>query len=283
MSQPLFINYNGKLLRQGTPIVSADNRSFRYGDGCFETLKIKNSAIVLEAYHFERLLGAMKQLQFDIPKKFTPDFLKEQMLLLLKKNKHEQLGRVRLTVFRGDGGLFDVENNLPNYVIQSWKLNENQERLNENGLVTGIYKDARKVIDAFSNLKSNNFLCYVMAALWAKQQKLNDAIVLNTNNNIADATIANIFIVKDGVIKTPALEEGVVAGTMRRFLINKINEHSLSFEETRIKQEDILSANEVFFTNAVYGIKWVQRVDETVYSNDVSRLLYQQFVQALFE
>ena len=174
MSQPIFINYNGKILRQGTPVISADNRSFRYGDGCFETIKVKNRKLVLEELHFERLFSSIEQLQFSVPKTFTAGLLKEQIAALLKNNKHEQLARVRLTIFRGDGGLYDVENNFPNYVIQTWKLNENLEQLNANGLVVGIYTNARKAIDAFSHIKSNNFLCYVMAAIWARQQKLNE-------------------------------------------------------------------------------------------------------------
>lgn len=58
-----------------------------------------------------------------------------------------------------------------------------------------------------------------MAALWAKETNLNDAILLNHDNNVADTTIANLFIIKDGIIKTPAITEGPVAGVMRRYLI----------------------------------------------------------------
>ncbi|MEB3088276.1 aminotransferase class IV, partial [Parvimonas sp. D4] len=90
------------------------------------------------------------------------------------------------------------QNHYPYFLIQSWPLQPATQELNENGLVIDIYKDARKTADLFSSIKSNNYLPYLMGALWAKEHHLNDAILLNPDNRVADATIANVFIVKDG-------------------------------------------------------------------------------------
>ena len=95
------------------------------------------------------------------------------------------------------------ENHFPNCIIQSWPLEQEGFQLNENGLVTGIYSSARKTMDSFSNIKSNNYLPYAMAALHSKKQKWNDAFLLNTNGTICDSTIANVFIIKDDIILTP--------------------------------------------------------------------------------
>ena len=89
------------------------------------------------------------------------------------------VARIRLMVFRGNGGIFDPENLLPNYIIETWPL-ANEARLNENGLVLDIFPDAKKSCDIFSNFKSNNYLPYIMAGLYAKKNKLNDCIVLNS-------------------------------------------------------------------------------------------------------
>ena len=91
------------------------------------------------------------------------------------------------------------------YLIECWPADESVNQINKNGLVIDIYPDAQKSCDIFSNLKSANFLPYVMAAQYAKENKLNDCLVSNVKGHIADATIANVFLVKNNLIITPAL------------------------------------------------------------------------------
>ena len=94
-----------------------------------------------------------------------------------------------------------------------------------------------------------------MAALWAKENKMDDAIILNNYNRIAEATIANIIFSKNGKIKTPALSEGCINGVMRRYLVNCIQKENIPFEEGKIEADEIAEANELFVTNAMNGIK----------------------------
>jgi branched-subunit amino acid aminotransferase/4-amino-4-deoxychorismate lyase len=270
--------HNGKLLDESKLLISPNNRSFRYGDGCFETMKIVNGSICLASLHFERLFASLELLHFEKPSYLTADYLKEQILQLAQKNKHNKLARIRLTFFRGDGGLYDAENHFPNYIIQSWELNPQTNLLNENGLMVDIFKDAKKVCDNYSHLKSNNYLSYAMAALWAKKNQLNDALLLNPYNNISDATIANIWIVKDGIIKTPALTEGCVAGVIRKHLLKKMKEASMPVQETSITVDELLQANEIFLTNAIQGIRWVKQCGNSNYQNQLSSLLHKQFI-----
>ena len=237
---------------------------------------------MLGQLHFERLFNSLETLLFDKPKFFTATGLEEQIVALAKKNIHSASGRIRLTVFRGDGGLYDAPDNHPNYLIQTWEMNTANNLLNENGLVVDVFRDARKACDRFSHIKSNNYLSYVMAALWAKQQKLNDALVLNSHHNIADATIANVFIVKDGIIRTPALTEGCVEGTMRKYLLQCIWKEGLPVEEKPVTVEDITTASEMFLTNAGYGMRWVKICGQTNYSTQTAPLLYKNYIAPLY-
>ncbi len=100
-----------------------------------------------------------------------------------------------------------------------------------------------------------------MAARYAKENKLNDCLVLNTNERIADSTIANIFLIKDQKLFTPPLSEGCVNGVMRRYIIEQY-----AVNETVFTVDDILSADELFLTNAMYGIRWVQQFREKKFS-----------------
>ena len=276
-----FLNYNGKFYKDGELFISPNNRSFRYGDGCFETMKMINGKLVLRDLHIERLFSSLETLQFDLPKLFTPATIEKQVAELAEKNKHTSLGRVRLMVFRGDGGLYDVDNR-PNYLIQTWEMPATNNMLNENGLDIGIYPDARKGCDMFSPIKNNNYLCYAMAALWAKKHNLNDALVLNAFGNVADASIANVFIVQDGIVKTPALTEGCVSGVARRYLLQCLRKEGMPVQETNITTEDVLQAQEVFLTNAAYGMRWVKSCGNSNYTLQAVPMLFKKFIEPLY-
>ncbi|MGZ8559798.1 MAG: aminotransferase class IV, partial [Chitinophagaceae bacterium] len=219
------IYLNGKLLPSDKPVLMADNKSYRYGDGLFETMKVKGKKIMLETFHFERFYAGLKQMGFDIPALLTTEKLKEQIILLCEKNNCGAWARVRLSVFRGNGGLYEGSNELQ-YVIECWPVNDPVNHLNDNGFVIDIYPHARKSCDKFSNIKSANYLPYAMAARYAKENKLNECLVLNTHDRIADGTLTNIFLIKDKKIVTPSLSEGCVGGVMRRYLVEKLNERN---------------------------------------------------------
>jgi branched-chain amino acid aminotransferase len=267
--QSLYINYNGKIINSEEAVITANSRGFRYGDGLFETMRLEDGEVTLHNYHFERLFHGLSVLKFQLPSSFTPLFLYESIQHLCMKNKHAN-ARIRLMVFRGDGGVFDPVNHHPNYIIQTWELPAGKLSLNENGLDIGIYKDAVKSIDILSNLKNNNYLPYIMAALHAKENKWNDSIVLNNEGRICDSSIANIFMLKNEEVFTPSLSEGCVAGVMRRFLLEKLPTIGYKIQEIKIEINDLLTADEIWLTNAVYKLKWVKSFNDKNFGNKVA-------------
>lgn len=270
----LHFNFNGKIYREGTPVIGADNRGVRYGDGLFETIKMISGNLIAGDEHFARLWYGMQVLQFDIPKHFTPEVLQKEITAITLKNNHHQAARIRLSIFRGDGGLYDAKNHLPNYLIQSWPLAEDNGIWNSNGLVLGIYTAAKKSCDILSNLKHNNYLPYVLAALEAKKQKWNDAVLLNSNGNICDTTIANIFVVKNNIIYTPPLTDGCVAGIVRKQLIPVIAANGFEIMQQSLSEADLLQADEVFLTNSMYNIRWVKQFGDAMFGNLLTQKIY---------
>ncbi len=268
-----FINYNGKFIGDTNPIIQANNRGFRFGDGIFETMKFKKGKIIFLDEHLSRLWQGLKRFQFDLPKLFTPDYLESQILALIQKNKLSA-ARIRLTVFRGNGGLYDPDNLNPNFIIESWNLPETNGDLNENGLQCILFKDALKSVDAFSNLKHNNYLPYLMGAIEAKKLKCNDAIIFNSNLNICDSTIANVFLIKENIIYTPALSEGCIAGVMREFIIKELRKNNFNVVEQTITESELANADEVFLTNSIYNMRWVSAIDSFNYQNKMIREIY---------
>ena len=276
------ICFNGKIVAGDEPVLLAANRSYRYGDGLFETMKIKDGNILLAFTHFERLFGSLSLLKFDIPLLFSKEKLEKDVLHLCRKNGCEKLARVRLSVFRGNGGLYD-DNKTLQYIIECWPLNESVNKINENGLVIDIYPDGEKSCDKFSNLKSASFQLYSMAALFAKENKLNDSLVLNTAGRIADSTIANIFLIKAETIFTPSLKEGCINGVMRKYLLEKLKaeDSNQQIEEKIITVSDVKNADEIFLTNAINGIRWVGQCSNTKYTNTKIIEIHNRFIKTI--
>jgi aminodeoxychorismate lyase len=268
------VNFNGRLFGEGSAVISVSNRGLRYGDGLFETIKCINGKLLLANEHFARLWKGLQVLQFKLPKHFTPESLEEQIMALVQKNGHARAARVRLTVCRGEGGLYDPIDHSPNHIIETWPLDEANASLNSNGLVLGIYPAVKKNYDLLSGLKHNNYLPYVMAALFAKQNKWNDAILLNTSGGIADATIANIFMVKNGQLFTPAITEACVAGIMREHLLRELPAMGYDVGERQISPGELLDADELMLTNSIYGIRWVQCIGDKTYGNTLIQQIY---------
>ena len=279
MKEQFFI-YNNKFYKSGTSIISPSNRGLRYGDGLFETMKVISGNIVNEDFHFERLFAGLALLQFDVPKNFNRDLILNKIRELCEHNKHDNSVRIRLMTIRGDGGIFDPENHFPNYIIESWDLKETAE-LNSNGLIIDIFQGSKKSCDNFSHLKSNNYLPYVLAALHAKRNKLNDCIVLNSYGRICDTTIANIFLIKGSEIFTPPLSEGCVAGTMRRWMLEKFEMQGYLVKEKVLNEEDLTNADECFLTNAIHHIRWVQSFRDKKFTNIVTNKIYDYVRQTI--
>jgi len=277
-----YANWNGKIVLEDEIRISPNNRSFRYGDGCFETMKVINDDLILSDLHFNRLFTSLGILRFTFPASFTSNFLYKQILQLVSVNADQPLSRVRLVIYRGNGGLYENEGNAVNYIIQSFPGDPTTNTFNQKGLILDFYQDSKKSPDLFSSIKSNNYLGYSMGAMWAKEKGYDDCIICNAFDRVADATIANIFIVEDGIIKTPPTTEGCINGIMRKHILTALSNHGIPHMEQQLIRENILNASEVFLTNSNYGIRWVQTVGNRNYSNSLSSMLHKKIIAPLF-
>jgi branched-chain amino acid aminotransferase len=275
------VSCNGTFYPAGQPLLTADNHGFRYGDGLFETMFVQRRGIRLEGYHFDRLLSGMALLDFEIPPFFAEKLAKE-ILTVCETNGFSAVhaARARLVIFRGDGSFLGPVDRAPNYIIQSWPLPAVKEP-GENGLAIDIFPDGRKACDMLSNLKSNNYLLYILAAHYAKKRGLDDCLVLNSQNRVADSTIANLFYIRQGQFYTPPLSEGAVAGVMRRHLLEALPQAGYIVHQQPVTPEDLLTADEVFLTNALKGISPVRFLRGRAYSRHLSTVVDEQLIKTL--
>jgi branched-chain amino acid aminotransferase len=269
-----WLNLNGTFIEEKTPVIRADNRAFRYGDGLFETMKVVVGAIRLRDLHFERLFKGMETLQIMLQGFINADMFEEQIMKTILKNRISGPARVRLTIYRGDGGLYDFNNTSAGYVIQVWSLSSSSMTMNESGLKLGLYEGGRKAMDGLANIKSNNYLLYAMAAIHARKYQHNDCIILNTSDRVCDSTIANVFYVKDGSIFTPPLSDGCIAGVMRHHLVSLLPSEGYNVAEKQTSVDDLIAADEIFLTNAVSGLRWVGEFKGKTYGNSLASKIF---------
>ena len=111
------INFNGNLISRSTAFLNVDNRAFKYGDALFETIKVEHLKIHFIEDHYFRLMASMRMLRMKIPMHFTIDFLENEILKTINENKKDN-ARVRLTIYRNDGGLYTPANNDITYLIE---------------------------------------------------------------------------------------------------------------------------------------------------------------------
>ena len=260
------------------PILGPANRGFRYGEGVFETMKVGPGGIQLAELHFERFFSGLRLLRFNIPPELSRQTLSAQIQSLSKQNHPNDLAKIRLVGFRGSAAPGEEGYEIPQYIIESSALPRLPTAIDEaSGLSIDIFSEGRKSMDMYSNLKSNNYLIYSMAAEFAHRRKLDDCLVLNNQENVCDSSIANVFCIKDHRLFTPPLSEGPVAGVMRRFIVEKVNGSFLQVNQVPIDRVFLLSADEIFLTNAIRGIRPVRSFGEKPYAvketNQIAREL----------
>ena len=237
---------------------------------------VEDHRIRLGSYHFDRMTSGMGFLRFPTPPGFTREPLTREILELCTRNDHAQLSRVRLVVFRDHGEIFDPAGSDPHYTIESWPLPEGPQALNPQGLVIDVFPDGYKACGPLANLKSNNYLLYLLAARHAGERGWDDCLVLNSHETVADTAIANVFYFRNGRCYTPPLTDGCVAGVMRRHLLAVLPAAGFEVAERTVTIDDLLTADEVFLTNAIRGIRWVAAFREARYKNTLTTALYQK-------
>lgn len=276
LSGKTFINLNGKIFPADEPLLAFTNRGFRYGDGLFETIRVANGKILFLSEHIKRLVNGMRFLKMENRQEFTAAFLGRQMADLAVKNNIKTDGRIRLTVFRNQNGHYTPENNSVSSLIEIEKIQEKGYVLNPKGYSIDFFTEIKKSHNKLSNIKSANALIYVLAGIYKNEKRFDDCIILNESGNIAESVSSNIFVVKDQVVFTPPLSEACVDGVMRQRVIKILKESKFTVYETPLLPDFLNTAEEVFFTNAIQGIRWAVAFKTVRYYNNTAKLLVEK-------
>ncbi len=258
MGQITFVCINGEFLPSDKPVFFGSNRAFKYGDGLFETMRAIGTTVPFLNQHFERLRKSAAVLQMELPENFSVSFFQKQISRLLNANKLFNGAKIRLSLYRKDGGNYQPLSNKADYYIECSPLESKNFSLNAKGLKIGVFSEWKKPINELSSIKSANALFYVKSAIYSRSENLDESLLLNEHNQIIESTSSNLFILSNNNLITPSLSEGCLPGIMREIIIQlALNEKITVYDDVCISENDILNADEVFLTNAVSGIKWV--------------------------
>jgi branched-chain amino acid aminotransferase len=269
----LYVNNNGVLLPNDAPTIHAGNRGHLYGDGVFESIRILSGKPINIENHIDRLLKGANVLKMETPANYDVNFFQEKILELIEKSGIKQGGRCRLSIDRATGGAYLPDSNDCTFYIEVYPYLMNYFELNAKGLELDIYRDIKLHKTFLSNYKTKTGLPYVMASIAAKEQGLDDLFLTNEKGNVIESGSCNVFIVSNGVLYTSGLDEGCIAGTMRMQVINLAIKHNIKIYECSILPQNLLSADEIIFTNAIRGINWVAGYRTKRYQNNMSRRL----------
>jgi branched-chain amino acid aminotransferase len=262
------INFNGELLAPENIKLSSENRAFKYGDAIFETIKVMHKKVIFWEDHYFRLMASMRMLRMKIPLTFTLEFLEQEILKTVSVQSTADSYRIRLNVFRKEGGLYTPKTNNIDFTIE---VNPNSYQTKETYSLD-VYKDFYNYSGLLSTIKTNNRMLNTLASIFADENDLDNCILLNEKKGVVEATNGNIFVVKGNVIKTPGLTEGCIKGITRNKVIEIVSKNKeFTLEEVSISPFEIQKADEVFITNAIIGIQPVTSYKKKTFVTSIGK------------
>ena len=262
------INFNGELQAPENLKLSSENRAFKYGDAIFETVKVMHKKVIFWEDHYFRLMASMRMLRMKIPLTFTLEFLEQEILKTVSVHDTADSFRIRLNVFRKDGGLYTPKTNNIDFIIE---VNVNSYQTKETYSLD-VYKDFYNYSGLLSTIKTNNRMLNILASIFADENDLDNCILLNEKKGVVEVTNGNIFVVKGNVIKTPALSEGCIKGIARNKVIEIVSKNKeFTLEEVSISPFEIQKADEVFITNAIIGVQPVTSYKKKTFTTGIGK------------
>ncbi len=269
------INFNGKLVASDKNFLNHENRGLRYGDALFESIRVVDGAVIFWEDHYLRLMASMRILRMEIPMNFTLEFLEAEILKTIQSNKQEtKPARVRLTVFRNNGGLYLPITNDISFCIESEALHSPFYILKEEEYKVELFKDFYVNANMLSTIKTSNRIINVVGSIFASENGYNNCILLNHQKQVVEVLNGNIFMVKANLITTPPLQDGCLNGILRKKLLEilkKVDDYEL--QEASISPFDLQKADELFITNSILGIRPITHYRKKEYQNEVAKNL----------
>lgn len=282
MAEPT-VFLNGLFIPLGSARISVVDRGFSYGDGLFETMRSYNGKIFRLNAHLERLYQSLGTIYLNIP--MTVEEMKSAVCETLAKNRQPDC-MIRLTVSRGGqtAGFHIDPDTAPTLVILVRSLEDLPKKWYDEGIQVSLYPNtAQKIGGLQRSIKSCNFLTNILIREKAHRENSTEGILMDDRGHITEGTTSNVFIVNDGILMTPAINEHVLPGITRQAVLDIAPRLRVPVVQKSISAEDIYHAEEVFITNSRIEILPVKRVDDRTIGGPgtITRRLHAEFLKTV--
>ena len=262
---------NNKIVEAGDAKISIFDRGFLYGDGLFETMRSYGGKIFKIDEHLSRLFDSSKALNINIP--YSKRKLREASYNSIKRNALKD-AYIRITVTGSE-----------NVIILIKEFSGRPRKNYIDGTSATVSKITLNEHSPLAGKKTLNFLNYLLAKEDARHSGYDEAILLNTKGNVAEGATSNIFLVKNGKLLTPSLNDGILPGITRRTVIGLAKKLKIAVAEKHISRKELMSADEVFLTNSLAELLPVIKINRTVIGNGqpgaITKLLYAAYRQTI--
>ena len=259
---------NGKLFDRADARISVYDHGLLYGDGVFEGIRIYSGKVFRLREHLDRLYESARSIHLEVP--LHKEKMAEAVLHTVQANNRRGDGYIRLIVTRGAGtlGLDPRKTTDPQVIIIVDDISLYPRELYENGLDIVTASTIRNHPNAVNpRIKSLNYLNNILAKLEAIQAGCVEALMLNHKGEVSECTADNFFLVKNGVLKTPPADAGILEGITRQAVLELARAADIPAQEPVLTRHDVYTADECFLTGTGAEIIPVVRCDGRAIGN----------------
>lgn len=255
------IYLNGQLVSKEQAVVSVFDHGLLYGDGVFEGIRVYGGKVFLLKEHIDRLYESAKAIRLTIP--ITPTQMVQATKDTVAANGIGD-GYIRLVVTRGAGSLgLDIrKTSHPQIIIIADTITLYPDEIYANGMHLITASTIRNHPAALpARIKSLNYLNNILAKIEGTDAGTVEALMLNHKGEVAECTGDNIFILKNGVLKTPSSDAGILEGITRNAVLKLAREAGIPTQETPLIRHDLYVADEMFLTGTAAEVVPVVSLD----------------------
>jgi branched-chain amino acid aminotransferase len=256
MSDIVYINGDLKPLNEAW--ISVTDYGFLFGYGLFETIRAYDGKVFSLDAHVDRLVAFASRIGIPVARRLIIDAVHATMLA-----NRLQDARVRIMVTIGEGPLTPAPQSCrsSSVIVIAVPYHPYPPSVYERGWRVMISTTRRNTHSLLPDIKSFNFLENLLIKQEARDKGVDDALVLNESGFLAEASSSNVFIITDGMLKTPRIGSGLLPGITRSLVLGLGKKLGIRILETDIGLDEVMNASEIFLTNSMMEIMPVVEVE----------------------
>jgi branched-chain amino acid aminotransferase group I len=249
MSEIVYLN--GSLMPRSQACISALDYGFLYGFGLFETMRAYGGQVFRLDRHLNRLAHSAEILGLPI----GAVNIKSAVMKTILANRLSE-ARIRISVSIGEGGMVPDPGTCsePTVLILAGHYQPYSEEVYEKGFRAVVSSIRRNSQSPLSRLKSTNYLESILARQEARVAGVDEALCLNEKGLLAEASMSNIFLVTDGILRTPGQKSGILPGITRETILQLASQLGINTLEQDIRLDELFHAQEAFLTNSLIEV-----------------------------